>query len=375
MRQTILLVDDDRSITDALNLLLERPGRTLVVCADVESAELALARFQVTDLVTDVQFSGLFGFEGLHFLDRVRSKTPHCRIVLMTGYATDDLRRAAAGYGATAMLGKPFAVDELEEIIGASGDTAPFEHIHVPSIDEILTSGLVGTAFQPIVSMGPNGAEPFAFEALARLRGGWAVGGPAELFEYAARKSRSVQLNRVAMLAAIEAAAQLPPASLIFINIDPPAFNDRHLASDVIAAAGRAGISLNRLVLEITERTSLLGDAVSTEAFDTLRARGVRFALDDHGSAYSHLPTISTIKPSFIKISQVFGTAFETDENKERVVRHVVALAHAFGCAAVLEGIESGDTARAAADLGIDLAQGYFFSLPHDVSHWTEAAA
>jgi EAL domain-containing protein (putative c-di-GMP-specific phosphodiesterase class I)/ActR/RegA family two-component response regulator len=388
MRQTILLVDDDCDITDALSMLLERPGRTLVVCADVESAELALARFPVTDLVTDVQFSGLFGFEGLHFIDRVRATAPTCRVVLMTGYATEDLRRAAADYGATAVLGKPFDVGELEHVLACRADTPvcslpepspsphePFELIRVPSIDEILTSGVVGTAFQPIVSMNGDNGEPFAFEALARIRGGWAVGGPAELFEYAARRSRSVQLNRVAMIAAIEAAAELPPSALIFINIDPPAFSDRHLATDVIAAAGRAGVPLGRLVLEITERTSLLGDAVSTDAFATLRANGVRFALDDHGSAYSHLPTISTIKPSFIKISQVFGTAFETDENKQRVVRHVVALAHDFGCAAVLEGIESGDTARAAADLGIDLAQGYFYSLPHDVSHWRGVAA
>ena len=376
MRQTILLVDDDRRITEALGLVLEREGRTVVICSDVESAELAMRRFDVTDVVTDVQFSGLFGFEGLHFLDRLRTQAPHCRIVLMTGYATDVLRGAAAGYGATALLGKPFEIDELERIIGTPrGDGQPYALVRVPSIDEVLTGGLIGTAFQPIVPMHDESAEPFAFEALLRIRGGWPVGGPAELFEYAAKKQRGVELNRVAIVAAIEAAASLPASAMIFINVDPPTFNDPRLTRDVLETAGRCGIAPERIVLEITERTSLIGDAVSADVFGALRERGIRFALDDHGAAYSHLPTISSIRPSFIKISGVFGTGFETDADKQRVIRHVVALAHDFGCSTVLEGIESRATADAAATLGIELAQGYFYSIPRDVSHWREAAA
>lgn len=376
MRQTILLVDDDCHITEALSLVLERPGRTVVVCSDVESAELAMQRFDVTDVVTDVQFSGLFGFEGLHFLDRLRAKAPTCRIVLMTGYGSDVLRGAAAGYGASALLGKPFEIEELERVIGLpAGNDEPFEHIRVPSIDEILTSGMIGTAFQPIMPMHGATGEPYAFEALARINGGWPAGGPAELFDYAARRSRAVELNRAAIVAAIEAAGALPSNALLFINVDPPTFNDARLVTDVIRTAERVGIALDRVVLEITERTSMIGDAVSAEAFEALRARGVRFALDDHGSAYSHLPTISSIRPSFIKISGVFGTGFELDADKQRVIRHVIALAQDFGCSTVLEGIESRATADAAKSLGIELAQGYFYSVPRDVSHWAGAAA
>lgn len=398
MRQTILLVDDDHQITEALGMVLECPGRTVIVCSDIESAELALRRFDVTDIVTDVQFTGLFGFEGLHFVDRLRDRAPHGRIVLMTGYGSDVLRGAAAGYGAAALLGKPFEVAELERIIGMPGrttgsqpagsddpgqveslsyvgDDEPYELVRIPSIDEILAGGTLGTAFQPIMQMHGGTGEPFAYEALARIQGGWPGGGPAELFEYAAKKSRAVELNRVALVTSIEAAASLPAGALVFINIDPPTFNDPRLVDEVLDAAKRSGVSLERIVLEITEGSSMIGDAVLAETFTRLRASGVRFALDDHGSAHSHLPTISTIQPSFIKISGMFGTGFETDADKQRVIRHVVALAQDFGCATVLEGIESRATADAAATLGIELAQGYFYSVPRDVSHWREVAA
>ena len=120
-RQCILLADDDAGITEGLSYSLDRPGRTTVLCSDVESAEIALARFPVTHLVTDVQFSGDFGFEGLHFLRRVHQQAPDCKIVLMTGCVTDALRKAAIEKGAAAVLSKPFETAELEAILCADG--------------------------------------------------------------------------------------------------------------------------------------------------------------------------------------------------------------------------------------------------------------
>lgn len=374
MRQIILLVDDDHHITDALGMALDQPGRTVVVCSDVESAELVLERFAVTDLVTDVQFSGMFGFEGLHFVQRLRAKNPAFRVVMMTGRGTEDLRHTAESYGASALLNKPFDLDELERVLGVPSGNEPYELLHVPSIDEILDNNLLDVAFQPIVASS-DGFEPFAFEALLRVRGGWAAGGPAELCAYAERRSRAVELNRAAVIRAIESAAALRPSASIFVNVDPHAFNDPRLVSDVVAASERSGVTLDRLVLEITERTALIDDAITRSVLEALRTRGIRFALDDHGSAYSHLSTISNIRPSFVKISQTFGTDMENDPDKQRVVRHVVALAHDFGCAAILEGIESLSTAAAAAEMGVELVQGYYFSRPREVSYWQGAAA
>ena len=375
-RQTILLIDDDRQITGGLATALEADGRTIVVCADIESAEAALASLAITDVVSDVQFSGLFGFEGLHFADRMRSRCPAARLILMTGYWSDALRGAASSYGAQAMLTKPFDISELERALGhAPGDGGPFELIEVPTVDEILAGGRLETAFQPIVTMNSPGGEPFAFEALARIRGGWPLGGVLSLFEYAARRGRAADLNRAAIVSAIQSASALPRRSLLFINVDPPTFNDPNVATEILSTAERSGLSPDRLVLEITERSALTADARCTETFATLRAAGVRVALDDHASAYSHMSTISMTQPSFFKISGAFATGFETDLNKQRVVRNVLALAQEFGCSTVIEGIETEATASAAARLGIELAQGYFYSKPRSASHWSEVAA
>lgn len=370
-REYVLLIDDDRDIAEGLALLLDRDGRTTIVCSDIESAEIVLARYPVTHVVSDVQFSGAFGFEGLHFLTRIRMQRPGCRILLMTGNASDALRTTATSLGASAVLSKPFSYDELEQALASPAEgEGEYELVRVPSIEDVLHGGLLSAAFQPIVHLADNSV--YAFEALTRIRGSWAGGGPAELFDYASRRERLADLNLASLERAIADGKRLPAEATLFINIDPLVFAGGELAAALRTAAARASFPLTRVVLEITERSGFAGDA-PREIFDELRDEGVRFALDDHGSAYSHLSLINVIRPSYIKISNTFGTAFEEDETRARIVRHVVALARDFGCSTVLEGIESASTARAAAALGIELAQGYYFGRPAEVSQWTDA--
>ena len=371
-RETILIADDNEDVTEALALLLERPGRTTIVCSDIESAELMLGRTPVTHVVTDVQFSGPFGYEGLHFLDKVHARNPECRIALITGNPSEALHTTALQHGAAAMLAKPFTIDELQAVLGMDKSTngGDYETVRVATLDELLAGNYLHTVFQPIVEMTPAGAI-VAFEALARVRGDWAGGGPAELFDYAARLGRLRQLNLAALARAIESAVDLPPSASIFLNVDPLAFGPE-LPRVLDAAAARAGIPLTRLVLEVTERSDFEDARRVVPLFHELREKGVRFALDDHGSAYSHLSLIDELRPSFMKISNTFGTNLEEDATHRRIVGHMTSLSRDFGCKTILEGIESAETARAAARIGVELAQGYHFGRPNLASHWCE---
>ncbi len=375
--QVILLVDDDPWITEGLAIALERPGRTTIVCSDVQAAEISLSRHPVTHLITDVQFSGDFGFEGLHFLSRVRSRAPHCRIVLMTGQVTDSLVRAAKSFGASEVLAKPFAIGDLERALDCEEEAqtgATYDIIRFPPLDEILHSSTLTTAFQPILRMTANGAEAFGYEALARVdgNGAWLPGGPEMLFDYAERREQLADLNLVAISHSILAAAELPGQPLLFVNVDPVVFTSSRLLPTLSMASERSGIPLTRIVIEVTERSGFTDDDEAVVVFDQLRALGMRFALDDHASAYSHLAVVSRIRPAFMKISNTFGTDFEEDKTRSHIVRHIVSLAHDLGCKTILEGIETEATARAARAAGVDFAQGYHFGRPSPASHWSE---
>ena len=216
------------------------------------------------------------------------------------------------------------------------------------------------TALQPIVAL--HDQHVFAFEALTRMRLGRLDA--AQLFDRAMERRRGAELNLAAIHSALDAVPRLPQDALLFINADPVVLGSSQLSSAIRAGAERNGFSLSRLVLEITERSAFMDVTATTRVLGELRGSGVRFALDDFGSAHSHLAHIDVIRPSFIKIGHSFGTAFEGNATHTRIVRHISSLARDFACSTILEGVESPATARAARELGIEYAQGYQFGRP-----------
>src|SRR5437764_3754323 len=118
------------------------------------------------------------------------------------------------------------------------------------------------------------------------------------------------------------AAANFVPASTsMFVNVHPNVFNSgAPLSKTVLMQARQWEVDVDRLVLEITEQGSLNRTPAVLETFAELRDLGIRFAFDDVGVAYSHLPFIGDVRPAFLKISQHFGTAFETDMTRMKIV-------------------------------------------------------
>jgi EAL domain-containing protein (putative c-di-GMP-specific phosphodiesterase class I) len=164
---------------------------------------------------------------------------------------------------------------------------------------------------------------------------------------------------------ALRAGAQLAQSTPLFFNVHPAMFlAGRRLFDTVTSEAKAADVSLNRIVLEITEQGTLSGDRKVLDYITQLKDVGVRFAFDDVGVAYSHLPFVDTVRPSFLKISQQFGTGFETDSTRMKIVKNILSLASDFSSELILEGIETAETAAAAVELGIKYGQGYYFARP-----------
>ena len=55
------------------------------------------------------------------------------------------------------------------------------------------------------------------------------------------------------------------------------------------------------------------------------------------------------------------------DPDAERVVNTIVAVARVYGFTTIAEGIESQEVLERLSDMGVDLAQGYFFGRPAPV--------
>lgn len=111
---TILVVEDDRHLREAISDTIELAGYR---CLAVDSGEAALAAMQrqhVDMVVSDVNMGGM---DGHALLGAVKQSAPQLPMLLMTAYATIDASIDAIKNGAIDYLVKPFAPKELVSII------------------------------------------------------------------------------------------------------------------------------------------------------------------------------------------------------------------------------------------------------------------
>jgi len=107
LRKRILLVDDQRPVRDAINLLLGLDGHTVVGAASGAEA-LALFMPGHFDLViTDFEMPQMRGNE---LAARIKQVSPSQPILMITAYAE---RLGDAGNPVDAVLNKPFQLEDL----------------------------------------------------------------------------------------------------------------------------------------------------------------------------------------------------------------------------------------------------------------------
>lgn len=365
MAQTILVVDDDPIVGEGVAMGIARAGRRVIVCRDIASAHLVLENDEVDAIVADIQFRGEFSFDGLDLVATLGQERPGTPIYLMTGAGHDGLEREALRRGAAGFFRKPFSVAELDQVLTAPADDSTEElQINVPELEHLLEQNLIRMRFQPIVEL-PSRTH-VGLEALARPMTESMFRSPELLFRYAATTERTIELEQHCLRESIRTAANLHPDKMLFLNVHPSSLESSGIVRTIESAATGVGFDLSRIVLEITEQGSIQSRK-SLDQVRSLKGLGIRFALDDIGTAFSHLPYIEEIDPAWMKISQFFGTGFESDPTKEKIVRSIAALASSFEARFILEGIETEETAKAAEELGIGYGQGYLFARPAEI--------
>jgi EAL domain-containing protein (putative c-di-GMP-specific phosphodiesterase class I) len=131
---------------------------------------------------------------------------------------------------------------------------------------------------------------------------------------------------------------------------------------------------MERLVLELTEHEAVESFAELRKSLEPLRERGLKLAIDDAGAGYASLQHIVELKPDLIKIDRSLIHRLASDPARRSVVSSFVLVGRELGALVVAEGAENHEDLAAAADLGVDGAQGYLIARPstdpRDHAHW-----
>ncbi|WP_229192271.1 EAL domain-containing protein [Bradyrhizobium brasilense] len=227
-----------------------------------------------------------------------------------------------------------------------------------------LANGEFELHYQPFIHVASG--ETCGFEALLRWhhphRG---MVSPAQFIPLAEETGLIVPLGEWVLRTACAEAAKWPGDLKIAINLSPVQFRSPELVPVIVRALASAGISPERLELEVTETAIIQDSEAVFTALSQLHDLGVRIALDDFGTGYSSLSFLQKFPFDKVKIDRSFVSELSgaTDESR-RIARAIVRFAVSLGKTTTAEGVETReqlDILRADACVEV---QGFHFSPP-----------
>jgi two-component system response regulator PilR (NtrC family) len=110
----ILVVDDEKSMREFLDIMLSKEGYQVSLAEDGEEACEILEKEEFDLLITDIRMKGL---DGIGVLKKAKSVMPDIVVVMISAFATADTAVDAMREGAYDYIPKPFKVSDFKRIV------------------------------------------------------------------------------------------------------------------------------------------------------------------------------------------------------------------------------------------------------------------
>lgn len=369
---SILLVDDDPAVLRAVGRSLRSRGYAVVTAQNGEEATRQIGENTFDVILSDI---GMPGINGIQLLREVREHDLNVPIILITGEPAVETAVQALEYGAFHYLTKPIGNDALEAVLEKAVRTHRMARIKQQAAELLGNANALGAdragleasferamqhlwmAYQPIVD--PRTSTVFGHEALLRSNEP-TLPHPGAVLDAATRLGRLEDLGRLIRTRAVEPMKSAPEAGRLFVNLHVTDLLDPLLASPNSPLAAIA----SRVVLEITERSSLDEVRDVRARVAVLREMGYSIAVDDLGAGYAGLTSFTLLEPEIVKLDMSLIRDAHQNSTKQKVVRSMTALAKDMGMIVVAEGVECIAERDVLVDLGCDYLQGYLFARP-----------
>ncbi len=114
MPERVLVVDDEQSMREFLEIMLTQDGYEVSLASDGKEALKAFRKEEPHLVITDVKMPGM---NGLDLIRKIRSSSTFAPIIAITAYASADDAIRAVREGAYDYISKPFQVEDLRIIV------------------------------------------------------------------------------------------------------------------------------------------------------------------------------------------------------------------------------------------------------------------
>ncbi len=371
-RARLLLVDDDAEVRRALGRLLRGQGYYVDSAAGGSEAVDYVDQNSYDVVVSDIRMPGM---DGIQLLREIRKHDLHVPVVLLTGVPAIRTAVQALEFGAFHYLTKPIDQQELEKVLdkaarlrrmaklklqaaellgrgaGPGGDRVALE----ASFERCIAN--LWMAYHPIVDFANH--TVFGHEALMRSLEP-SLPHPGAVLDAAERLGRLDELGRIVRDLAAVPYGEDGANGKLFVNLHVTDLADPSLTDPDTALCRIA----DRVVLEITERSSLDEVKDARHRVARLRELGFRIAVDDMGSGYAGLTSFALLEPEYVKLDMSLIRDVHLSPTKQKVIRSMNDLCRDMGMKVVAEGVETTEERDTLLEIGCDLLQGFLFAKP-----------
>lgn len=209
--------------------------------------------------------------------------------------------------------------------------------------------------YQPIFHLADD--RVVGYEALARFRPE-PYRPPDRWVDEAGEVGLRTELEVMLLEAALEDLPQIPNDAYLSLNVCPDALLD----GSVVGLLAKQ--PLHRLMLEVTEHTSIVDYTQIAAILDPLRQSGLRLAVDDAGAGYASFRHILKLKPDVIKLDRSLITNVDSDSDCCAMAAALIRFAEETGSKVIAEGVETDAELAVLRGLRVTKAQGFLLGMP-----------
>lgn len=377
-RRKVLVVDDDPFVLNLLTRQLTQLGFRDIVA--FERAPEALALLEKESQSIGLIFSDLQmpDMDGVEFVRHLVGAGYAGGLLLVSGEDPRVIQSAQKlariqGLHVVGALRKPASASQLKEQLLskplASAQTGPaVQHcrFQAEELRRAIDTGEIVNYYQPKVSL--QTAALVGMEALARWQhpsAGLVAAG--QFIELAEESGVIAELTRSVLTSALRQARWWQDAGIplsVAVNLSMDNLTALDLPDFIERTADQAGVSLSRLVLEITESRVMAEPMLALDVLTRLRLKRISLSIDDFGTGYSSLAQLRDIPFDEMKLDRSFVHGAWREPPLRTILEATLGMARELGIHTVAEGVEDVQDWQFLRASGCNLAQGYFIGRP-----------
>ena len=236
-------------------------------------------------------------------------------------------------------------------------------------VQEALQHKNVTLAYQPIVQA-KNPDKLVFYEALIRVLDETKRVIPAREFITVIEETElGRDIDRLALQKGLQAMVQVPNLRLA-INMSARSIGYRPWMQILNRFLNKHPDLGRRLILEITERSTMMVPELVSTFMSDLQRKSISFALDDFGAGHTAFHHFKQFHFDVLKIDGQFIRNIAHDPDNQVITQALVTIGKQFDMFTVAECVETPAEAAWLQALGVDCLQGYHFGAPSLVPPW-----